>query len=123
MRGWRARGVLLAATADMQLGMVGLGRMGSGVARLCIAAGHAIVAFDLDAARVHERGAVGARWASSPAELVAVFAGLAPYAGVAPRMEGRRGSLAPEERGYPYCGCPASAHVRRHRPAVSEGKS
>jgi len=37
----------------MQLGMIGLGRMGSGMVRRLLAAGHECVVFDLDAEAVH----------------------------------------------------------------------
>ena len=48
----------------MQLGMVGLGRMGSNLARRAMRAGHECVAFDVSADRVEElsnEGALGAR--------------------------------------------------------------
>ena len=47
----------------MQLGMIGLGRMGSNLVRRLMRAGHECVAFDVDAARVEaleDEGAVGA---------------------------------------------------------------
>ena len=48
----------------MQLGMVGLGRMGSNLARRAMRAGHECVAFDVNADTVEElsnEGAIGAR--------------------------------------------------------------
>ncbi len=44
----------------MQLGMIGLGRMGSNLVRRLMAAGHQTVVFDLDTAAVEELGAEGA---------------------------------------------------------------
>ncbi len=47
----------------MQIGMIGLGRMGGNMAERLARAGHAVVAFDRDAAAVHgaaERGSTGA---------------------------------------------------------------
>jgi 6-phosphogluconate dehydrogenase len=54
----------------MELGMVGLGRMGGNMARRLMRAGHALAVFDRDAAVVKEFGGLGAGGASSLADLV-----------------------------------------------------
>lgn len=59
----------------MQIGMVGLGRMGSNMVRRLLGAGHDCVAFDRDPAAVAALAAAGARPAASLGELVD---GLAP---------------------------------------------
>jgi 6-phosphogluconate dehydrogenase len=53
----------------MQLGLVGLGRMGRIVADRCLAAGHDVVAFDVDGAAVAEAADAGADPADSLADL------------------------------------------------------
>jgi 6-phosphogluconate dehydrogenase len=55
---------------SMQLGMVGLGRMGSNIVRRLIADGHRCVAYDLSAAAVEAVAGEGATGASSLDELV-----------------------------------------------------
>jgi len=54
----------------MQLGMVGLGRMGSNLVRRAMRAGHECVAFDVNADRVEELSNDGAIGASSIGEFV-----------------------------------------------------
>lgn len=54
----------------MQLGLIGLGRMGGHMAARLIDAGHAVVACDLDPARLEEARTLGAGIAGSPADLV-----------------------------------------------------
>jgi 6-phosphogluconate dehydrogenase len=54
----------------MQLGMIGLGRMGANMTRRLVRGGHAITVFDLNAERVHEVAADGARGAASLDNLV-----------------------------------------------------
>ena len=54
----------------MQLGMVGLGRMGLNMTRRLVAAGHAVVAFDRNLEAVARAKAAGATGVSSTAELV-----------------------------------------------------
>jgi 6-phosphogluconate dehydrogenase len=49
----------------MQLGLIGLGRMGRIVADRCLAAGHEVVAFDVDEVAVAEAAEAGAEAASS----------------------------------------------------------
>ncbi len=54
----------------MQLGMVGLGRMGSNLVRRLLPAGHQCVVFDVDSNQVKELEAEGATGAGSLDELV-----------------------------------------------------
>ena len=58
----------------MQLGMIGLGRMGAGMSRRLMRGGHEVVAHDRDPAAVSALVADGATGAASPAELVAALA-------------------------------------------------
>jgi 6-phosphogluconate dehydrogenase len=54
----------------MQIGMVGLGRMGGNMVKRLLDAGHGVVAYDLDAAHVREAADAGAKPAASLDELV-----------------------------------------------------
>jgi 6-phosphogluconate dehydrogenase len=54
----------------MELGMVGLGRMGANMAERLMAAGHKVIAFDRHAEKVHALVGAGALGAASLAELV-----------------------------------------------------
>ncbi len=54
----------------MELGMVGLGRMGGNMARRLVRGGHALTVWNRDAAKVDELKKVGARGAQSLADLV-----------------------------------------------------
>ena len=58
----------------MQIGMVGLGRMGANMVRRLMRGGHTAAAFDLNADRVKELAAEGATPALSIAELVKTLA-------------------------------------------------
>ena len=58
----------------MQLGMIGLGRMGSNMVRRLLEGGHDCVGFDLDRANVDRIAAEGASGAASLADLVARLA-------------------------------------------------
>jgi 6-phosphogluconate dehydrogenase len=58
----------------MQLGMIGLGRMGANMARRLMRGGHQIVAFDRSADAVKALAADGAKGAGSLAELVGAMA-------------------------------------------------
>jgi 6-phosphogluconate dehydrogenase len=58
----------------MQLGMIGLGRMGAGIARRLMKAGHECVVFDRDPQPVAELAAEGATGAASLADLAARLA-------------------------------------------------
>ena len=57
----------------MQLGMIGLGRMGANMVRRLMKGGHSCAVFDLDAGRVKELEKLGARGASSAAGLVSAL--------------------------------------------------
>jgi len=54
----------------MQIGIIGLGKMGGNMARRLAAAGHQVAVHDLDPARVEELRQAGAVGAGSPRELV-----------------------------------------------------
>ena len=58
----------------MQLGIVGLGRMGANIAKRLMRAGHETVVFDRNAAAVSEVETAGARGATSLEQLVAMLA-------------------------------------------------
>lgn len=53
----------------MQIGMIGLGKMGSGMSRRLLAAGHAVVAYDLQEEAVRDLMAAGAETAASLQEM------------------------------------------------------
>ena len=55
----------------MQIGMIGLGRMGSNMARRLMRAGHDCVVYDANAEAVSALVAEGAAGAGSPEELLA----------------------------------------------------
>ena len=55
----------------MQLGMIGLGRMGANLVRRCMQAGHECVVYDHSTASVDTLAAAGAIGASSVSDLVA----------------------------------------------------
>src|SRR5258707_12938638 len=55
----------------MQLGMIGLGRMGGNMVRRLMKAGHSCAVFDLDAARVNELKGAGASGAANVGDLIA----------------------------------------------------
>jgi len=57
----------------MQLGMIGLGRMGSNMVRRLMQAGHECVAFDLDPKNVSQLAGEGATPAASLDEFAAVL--------------------------------------------------
>jgi 6-phosphogluconate dehydrogenase len=85
----------------MQLGLIGLGRMGSNMARRWLRAGHALVVHDIDRAALAPLEREGARAAASPAELVAQLAPpravwlMVPAAGVDAVLEGLAPLLEP----------------------------
>ena len=58
----------------MQLGVVGLGRMGTGLVERLLARGHSIVAYDTSRHRVEQLAGAGARGAASLDDLVAQLA-------------------------------------------------
>ena len=55
----------------MELGMIGLGRMGGNMAQRLLAAGHQVVAYDMNREALTASGALGAQAAGSPEDLVA----------------------------------------------------
>src|SRR4029453_16085451 len=57
----------------MQLGMIGLGRMGANMARRVMRHGHDVVAYDRDAAAVGGAARDGMGPATSPAELAGLL--------------------------------------------------
>ena len=57
----------------MEIGLVGLGRMGANMARRLILGGHRVVTYDLDAEAVTASGQFGAEGASSLASLVSTL--------------------------------------------------
>ena len=59
----------------MQLGMIGLGRMGANMVRRLLQRGHECVVFDANAAAVSELAAAGATGTSSIEEFVAKLNG------------------------------------------------
>jgi 6-phosphogluconate dehydrogenase len=61
----------MATGTPMQLGMVGLGRMGANIVRRLLGDGHRCVGFDVDPAAVQSLAAEGAGGASSLADLAA----------------------------------------------------
>ena len=58
----------------MQLGVIGLGRMGGNIAQRLMRAGHACVVFDRDPKAVGELAALGATAATDLADLVSTHA-------------------------------------------------
>ena len=58
----------------MQLGMIGLGRMGSNMTRRLLRGGHACCVYDVDPAASARLAAEGARAAATPHELVDLLA-------------------------------------------------
>ena len=57
----------------MQLGMIGLGRMGGNTVRRLMKGGHSCVVYDRDAERVKELAGEGARGASDLAGIIAAL--------------------------------------------------
>ena len=64
----------MATDTPMQLGMVGLGRMGANMVRRLMGDGHACVGYDVNAGAVAALAADGATGASSPADLASKLA-------------------------------------------------
>src|SRR5579859_4213753 len=79
--GWRSPSTAWCAGAlplehermSMQLGMVGLGRMGANIVRRLMSAGHDCVVFDVNPDAVKELSGQGATGAGSMAEFVAAL--------------------------------------------------
>ena len=83
----------------MQLGMIGLGRMGGSMAQRLLQSGHDVVAYDRDRAAVETAAGHGATAADGPADLVARL--------TAPR----RGGLIPPAGGLPERTPPMPDHM------------
>ena len=79
----------------MQIGMVGLGRMGGGMTRRLMRGGHRCVVFDRDADNAKALAAEGAAAAASLAELVAALAAPRVVWIMVPVMCGRRRRWSP----------------------------
>src|SRR5205085_2859168 len=98
----------------MQLGMIGLGRMGANMVRRLMRDGHECVVFDVDEKAVSRLESEGASGAGSLAELVErlepIFVSLAPGVDSAPRTEGRVGEPTAAEQGYLHCGPSGAGH-------------
>ena len=58
----------------MQIGMIGLGRMGSNMAKRLMKGGHECAVFDTDPARVEELGKEGAKGATDLSDFVKLLA-------------------------------------------------
>ncbi len=71
----------------MQIGMIGLGRMGANIARRLMQHGHGVVAHDQAAAAMAELAAAGAQEAKSIEELVKQLKG--PRVGLGHAAGGR----------------------------------
>src|SRR6266540_1628893 len=100
----------------MQIGMIGLGRMGANMVRRLMRAGHEGVVFDVSPDAVSELAGEGATGASSLEELVELLqpprciCAMAPGIDAAPRTPGREGEEAPAEKGYLHCGPVGAGH-------------
>ncbi len=99
----------------MQLGMIGLGRMGTNMVRRLMRAGHQCVVYDV--------GTSGGVWGSERGyclmiggekaavrRLDPVFAALAPSVDAAPRTPGRDKAGGTAEHGYLHCGPSGAGH-------------
>src|SRR5205807_71499 len=92
----------------MQLGMIGLGRMGANLVRRLMRGGHECVVYDVNPAAVKELAGEGATGASSLEEFVAKLT--APGAGSVERTPGRDGKHSTSENGYLHCGPNGAGH-------------
>src|SRR3989442_1366765 len=88
----------------MQIGMVGLGRMGGNMARRLLRGGHEVVAYAADANAVRQLAGEGAVGALTLDDFVAKLK--------APRVAGGMGPAGPPaaEHGYLYCGPAGAGH-------------
>jgi 6-phosphogluconate dehydrogenase (decarboxylating) len=97
----------------MQLGMIGLGRMGANMVRRLLARGHECVVFARSPKVVNElvqAGAVIGGEAEVVTRLDPIFASLAPGAGSIPRTPGREKANGTSEQGYLHCGPNGAGH-------------
>ena len=84
----------------MQIGMIGLGRMGANIARRLMQHGHAVVAHDQAAAAVAELAAGGAQAAKSIEDLVRQLTGSRALSGSCCRRE-----MRPRQRSSSLASC------------------
>src|SRR5205823_1086730 len=101
----------------MQLGMIGLGRMGANMARRLLAGGHQCVVFDRSPKAVEELAKAKAVAASSLGDMAkkldtprAVWLIVPAAAGDAPRTPGREKIGGTAEQGYLHCGPNGAGH-------------
>src|SRR5918996_498090 len=102
----------------MQLGMIGLGRMGANMVRRLMKDGHDCVVFDLNPNAVKELAGEGAVGAGSMQDLVSKLAKPrpvwmmvpAPPVDSAPRTKGREKVGGTAEHGYLHCGPHGAGH-------------
>src|SRR2546425_465744 len=94
----------------MQLGMIGLGRMGANMVRRLIKGGHTCVVYDRDPKAAQSLTAEGATAAKSVIErLDPIFKSLAPGRGAIAPTPGRDGR-GTAELGYLHCGGNGAGH-------------
>ncbi|MGI8751436.1 MAG: NAD(P)-binding domain-containing protein [Acidimicrobiales bacterium] len=100
----------------MELGMVGLGRMGANLVRRVSGAGHRCVVFDVDPDAVNAlvgEGATGLMIGGEDAVVAAlqpIFEAIAPGVDAAERTPGRSGEPSQAEHGYFHCGPNGAGH-------------
>src|SRR6266436_2345956 len=110
----------------MQLGVVGLGRMGANMVRRLLESGHQCIVYDRSAKAVEDLVAAKASGSSSVAEFIrlltapraiwlmvpagVVDASLAPGRGEIPRTPGREEIAGTAEQGYLHCGPNGAGH-------------
>src|SRR5919201_1971951 len=119
----------------MQLGMIGLGRMGANLVRRLMRDGHHCVAYDRNPEVVKSLAAEGATGAESLADFVAkldkprnmwimVPAGVveSTLEQLRPRV-GPRPRLLPDDRRRGRAGAAARSHLQDHRPGPGHGRA
>src|SRR5262250_843402 len=98
----------------MQLGMIGLGRMGANMVRRLIKGGHQCVVFDRSPKTVQELVQEKAVGSTSLADFVKkldpIFARLGPGPGNIDRTPGREKMDGTSEQGYLHCGPNGAGH-------------
>src|SRR5262245_49442902 len=93
----------MADTRPMQLGMIGLGRMGANLTRRLMRAGHEVVVYDVNADAVEELAGEGAAGATTLEDMVAKLAKpraawiMVPAAYVDSTIEKLEGLLEPDD--------------------------
>jgi len=92
----------------MEVGLIGLGNMGSGIAKSLLRAGHRVTVYNRTRARAEALRADGANVANTPAEACrgqAVITMLADDAAVEAQVFGKEGILASLPRGAVHISC------------------